>query len=79
MIRFLAVILLVAVGVLGLVLPLLPGWPFLLIALYMLGLVSKRRLLKGLKRLGGKRGGLLRKLIACLIIKVVYRKRLNLK
>lgn len=79
MIRLSVAFLLAILGVLGLLLPLLPGWPFILLSLHLLGLVDRRKLLRSLKRLGGKRGSFSRKLIACVIIRVVYRRRLNLK
>ncbi len=77
--RFAIALSLFLLGVLGVVLPFIPGWPFFLIALYVLGLIERKKLLRALKRLGGKRGSLTRKLVACLIVRLVYRRRLNLK
>lgn len=60
-------------GIVGLILPLLPGIPFFLIALYLFGFISRKRLLRLLRSFGGKRGSRRRALIAWLL------KRLNIK
>lgn len=79
MIRVALVLILTALGLLGLILPLMPGVPFLIIALYLAGIIDRRRLLGYMKRFRGKKGSVWRKLIACFLIKVVYGRRLNLK
>ncbi len=73
------VLLLLSLGILGIFLPLLPGIPFLVALLYVLGIIDKKRMLRLLKRFQGRKGSFQRKIVACLIIRLIYRRKLNLK
>ncbi len=75
--RFLLVLVLIALGIAGLILPLLPGVPFFIVALYLLGFVSRKRLLKLFRNFKGKKGSLQRKVVGWIIISFVRGKRLR--
>jgi len=77
--RLFVAIVLLSVGIAGLVLPLIPGVPFLLAFLYVVGLLNRERFLKTIKRFQGRRNTFQRKLVSCILINLLYRRRLNLK
>ncbi len=79
MIRLTVAVLLFALGLIGILLPVIPGVPFLLIALFMFGVLSRRNFLRYSKRFRGRRGSLWRRMIACVLIRIVYRKKFSLK
>ncbi|RLJ70655.1 hypothetical protein BCF55_0935 [Hydrogenivirga caldilitoris] len=77
--RFVLAFALLAIGIVGIILPVLPGIPFLLAFLYVVGFLKKERFLRMLKRYQGERNSFQRKVTSCILIYVVYHRRLNLK
>ena len=77
--RILVAIALLILGILGIALPVLPGIPFLIAFLYVLGVLKRDRFLKLLRRYRGKRNSLQRKVVSCILIKLVYRRSINIK
>ncbi|EDP75901.1 hypothetical protein [Hydrogenivirga sp. 128-5-R1-1] len=75
---FVAAVLLL-LGVVGLVLPLIPGVPFLIAFLYLAGLLDRDRFLRSIKKFQGRRNTFQRRLVSCILINLVYRRRFNLK
>ncbi|WP_457641741.1 hypothetical protein [Persephonella sp.] len=74
--RLILGILLFIVGILGIILPIIPGVPFLVISGFLLGLISERMVVRTLKKFKIKDGKnrLWDKVINYLIIKYVHKK-----
>ena len=64
--------LLILLGFLGVILPFIPGWPFFVVALYVIGVIRKKTLVKLLRKVGRKRGTFSRKLVALVLIRWIY-------
>jgi len=62
--KLLIFFLLVFLGFLGVILPFIPGWPFFIIALYVVGVIKKKTLVRLLRKVGRKRESFSRKLVA---------------
>ena len=77
--RILVAVILLVFGVLGIVLPVLPGIPFLIAFLYVSGLLKREKFLRLVKKYQGRRNSLQRKVVSCILINLVYRRSLNLK
>ncbi|WP_457601340.1 hypothetical protein [Hydrogenivirga sp.] len=77
--RILIALVLLLLGILGTLLPVLPGFPFLIAFAYVIGLLDRERFLRLIKRFQGRRRSFQRKVVSCILINFVYRRRLNLK
>ncbi|NPA42064.1 MAG: hypothetical protein GXO18_07325 [Aquificae bacterium] len=73
------VILFLLLGIAGLILPFLPGFPFLIVALYLLGFIGRRKMLRLTKGFKGRKGSRRRKIVGWIFMRLLYRRRLNLK
>ncbi len=70
---------LIFIGILGILLPVIPGIPFLIASLYVLGILNRKIAVRLLKKFKGKRNSVQRRIIGCIILKLVYKRRVNLK
>jgi uncharacterized membrane protein YbaN (DUF454 family) len=77
--RVFIALLLLALGILGIFLPFLPGFPFLVAFAYVVGLIDRSKFLRFIKRFQGRKGSSQRKLVSCILIRLVYGRKLNLK
>ncbi len=75
--RFILGLIFLIIGILGIILPVIPGVPFLVISGFLLGIISDRTVVKTLKRLKVKDGKkrMWDRVINYVIIKYVHRKR----
>ena len=78
--KFIYGILFIVVGVAGIILPILPGIPFLIIGGFLLGIIPKELVLKVLKKLKIEdKDSKLNKMLNYIIIKYVYSKEFSLR
>ena len=80
MIKFIYGTIFIILGIAGIILPILPGIPFLIIGGFLLGVIPKDMVLKILKKLKlDEKDSKLNKMLNYLIIKYVYSKEFSLK
>ncbi len=68
-------------GILGIILPILPGIPFFIIAAFLFGIISEEQLAKGLKKFKIKDEKMAKwtnKLINYIIIKFIHKRQINI-
>ncbi len=75
MMKYILGIVFLLIGILGIILPIIPGVPFLLISAFFFGILSKEKVVRYLKKFknGNKNSGINR-LINYVLIKYVHRK-----
>ncbi len=73
--RYLLAFMFLVVALIGFFVPFVPGVPFLILSMFMFGLISRKRLVSTLKKFQGRRGSRNRKMISWLIIRFVYGRR----
>jgi len=67
-------------GVLGILLPVLPGLPFFVVSAFLFGIISENQLIKGLKKFKVKDEKMAKwtnKLINYIIIKYIHKRNIN--
>ncbi|RUM59957.1 MAG: hypothetical protein DSY53_01730 [Persephonella sp.] len=70
----------IILGIAGIILPILPGMPFLIIGGFLLGIIPKSLVIQALKKLKiEKKDNKLNKLINYILIRYVYSKEFVLK
>jgi uncharacterized membrane protein YbaN (DUF454 family) len=78
MLRIILGIIFILLGIAGLILPILPGIPFLILGGFLLNLIPKSLVLKFLKKIKlEKKDSLLNKLINYILIRYVYERKIN--
>jgi uncharacterized membrane protein YbaN (DUF454 family) len=78
MIRYILGIFLIALGLAGIVLPIIPGIPLIILGGFLLNLVPKSIVVKFLKKIKmEKKGGLLNKIINYILIRYVYERKIS--
>ncbi|WP_457644291.1 hypothetical protein [Persephonella sp.] len=77
--RFILGFFFLIVGILGVILPVIPGVPFLVLSAFLLGIISDRTVIKTLKKFKVKDGKnrLWDKVINYVIIKYIHRKNIT--
>jgi len=80
MIRITLGIFFIVLGIAGIILPILPGIPFLVIGGFLLNLIPKHIVIKFLKKIKlEKKGGFINKLINYVLIRYVYDRKISSK
>ncbi len=74
--RILLGILFLVLGIIGIIFPIIPGIPFLVVSAFLFGIIDEEKLLKLLKKFKTeKKNSFLNKLINYAIIKYIHKKK----
>ena len=66
-------------GIIGIIFPIIPGIPFLLVSAFLFGIISEEKLLKALKKMKTeKKNSIVNKLINFVIIRYIHKRKLLL-